>query len=279
MSRIAICNYVGCNGIRCNAVGRHAVKLAKRGMRNAFFCDYHFDNLEGYTAENMQEKGTEKKHGFTFATEFETSSSTKKARMELIDVGYVPTYDCTVDCEYKSPIYDGLNALSKHCATIDRLQNNGQLRIGHECGTHFHVGHKEHINAETMEYIRRFYHSLFIPLCEEMKKDSEKTAKFWGRDFTGYAQPIDRNTWPKEHENFINTQHNPTLEFRLCKFVTADQYMNCAKFCRDVVNAVINNFVLHFNDECENETAYRTHKAQVTAQKIVKLYNKYTANL
>lgn len=282
MARIPICNYVDCDGIRCRSVGTHAIPVAKRGGRNAFFCDMHANRhaMEGYGDENHQRRGIEKVNGFTFSMENETSFSSPIARMELIDVGYVPTHDGTVDIEYKSPIYEGLNALSKHCATFDRLIANDEMRIGYECGSHFHVGHRDHINRETMDYVRRFYHSLFVPLCREMiEQGSEKTAKFWGRDFSSWATPITIASPAMTHTNFINTEHNPTIEFRLCKFRNATQYMQVVKFCRDVVNAIINNFILHFNDNVENITEYRKHKAQIAGEKIVKLYRKYTANL
>jgi hypothetical protein len=285
MARIPICNYTNSLGVRCTACGTVAIPVAKRGGRNAFFCPVHAEHwaMEGYNDENQQGKGTEKKHGFTFSVEFETSHTSIRAKMELVDVGFVPTRDGTVDIEYKSPIYDGLNALSKHCATAETLMNCDELGIDSDCGTHFHVGHKQHINSTTIQYIRRFYHSLFIPLCEEMQaQGNAKTAAFWGRGFTYYASPIENGCYAEAHENFVNVQHDPTIEFRLCKFRNATQYMTCAKFCRDAVNAVINNFVVHFNDMPENgmtQTEYRKHKAQIAGAKIVKLYRKYTANL
>ena len=88
-----------------------------------------------------------------------------------------------------------------------------------------------------------------------------------------------------EHCNFVNLQHDFTIEFRACKFINANQYMTAVKFNRDVVNAIIENFIKHFNDE-EFDTRrystikeYRLHKAQVTAAKLVKLWHKYTANI
>ena len=79
-------------------------------------------------------------------------------------------------------------------------------------------------------------------------------------------------------------QHAHTIEFRACKFVNDKQYMNAVHFCDDVIKAVVVNFVEHFNDTPKdarrypNQTAYRKHKAQTTANKLVKLFEKYTAN-
>lgn len=276
MARIARCM---CNN--CNSIGTVKVPIAKRGDRFGFMCDFHARHLEGYSDENNFRKGNRKANGFTFSAELETSASTAKARGELLDFGFLPTSDCTVDVEYKSPIYEGLNAISKQTASIEKLMQNHELVIGNECGTHFHVGHVDHVNPETMQYIRRFYHSIFVPLSDCMTANPEATANFWGRDFTYYASPIDSRTDAMGHCNFVNLQHSYTIEYRLAKFVNAQQYMNVVKFCRDASAAVIENFVKHFNDtdfdhsRYENQTAYRKHKAEVTANKIVKLYKKY----
>lgn len=268
-----------CNN--CTAIGTVKVPIAKRGDRFGFMCDFHARNLEGYSDENDFRKGNRKQNGFTFSAELETSHSTAKARGELLDFGFLPTHDCTVNVEYKSPIYEGLNAISKQAVSIEKLMDCGELAIGTECGTHFHVGHAEFINPETMQYIRRFYHSIFVPLSDCMVSHPNETNAFWGRSFTYYASPIDRNTDANGHCNFVNLQHDYTVEFRLAKFHNATQYMQIVKFCRDVVNAVIENFIKHFNDtdfdhsRYADQTAYRKHKAQVTANKIVKLYCKY----
>lgn len=284
MARIATCMCP-----TCNRVGTHPVAIANRGNRNGFLCDYHFRNDEGYSFENPTRRGNRKVNGFTFSYELESNGHNQKSRTELANMGFIPTNDSTVRCEYKSPIYEGLNAISKQVVSIEKMVENGWLsfadRNGNTCGTHFHVGHVDGINPRTMEYIRRFYHSLFVPLSNAMVADPNKTAAFWGRNFTYYASPISYHSSAMAHENFINLQHDYTIEFRLAKFQTAAQYMQVAKFCRDVVNAILNNFVAHFNDtdfdtsRYENQTAYRKHKAMVTGNKIVKLWEKYTEGM
>lgn len=278
MARIAKCM---CNN--CNNIGTVKVAIPNRGNRFGFMCDFHARHLEGYTTENDFRKGNRKVNGFTFSAELETSRSTAKARGELLNFGFLPTSDCTVDVEYKSPIYEGLNAISKQTASIEKLVNEGQLAMDSSCGTHFHVGHADHINPETMQYIRRFYHSIFVPLSDCMVANPSETTAFWGRPFTagGWASPINSRSDATEHRNFVNMEHAYTIEFRLAKFRTAEQYMQVVKFCRDTVNAIIENFVKHFNDtdfdrsRYADQTAYRKHKAEVTANKIVKLYKKY----
>ena len=276
----------------CTNEGVIAVPIAKRGGRLGYLCTRCAERERGYSEENNIRYGERKKNGFTFSMELETSSSTVKARAELLDFGFIPTSDVTVDVEYKSPIYEGLNAVSKQCVSIDKLLASGDMRIGNECGTHFHVGHVDYINGETMRYLRRFYNSLFTPLSDAIMADTEKSARFFGRCPNEWAQPITARSrsgnlagYQMEHSMMFNLQHDHTVEFRQAKFVSAGQYMNVAKFAKDVVNALIENFILHFNDEPKDarryptKTAYRKHKADVTAQKLVKLYEKYTENI
>lgn len=280
---------------RCVCCGRLATNrltLRNRGGRAAYLCDFHLEEEHSYSDENDKRRGKEKVNRFTYSWENETSHSTEKARIELMSMGFIPTSDSTVDVEYKSPIYNGLNAPIKQCVSIEDMLHSGDIRIGSNCGSHFHVGHAEHINPETMRYIRRFYNTLFVPLSQAIAADPEKARKFWGRTFTYYASPITENTYSGNvpgyempHENFINLQHEYTIEFRLAKFVTAQQYQNVMRFCKDVVSCIINNFILHFNatdyndSKFESITAYRKHQAEKTARKIVMLYNKYTMGL
>ena len=280
---------------KCVCCGRPATNrltLRNRGERSAFLCDFHYNDMHSYSTENNKRRGCEKVNGFTYSIEFETSYSTEKGRVEIMSLGFIPTFDITVDCEYKSPIYNGLNAPIKQCVSIFDLLINGNIRIDSDCGTHFHVGHSEHINPQTMRYLRRFFNSLFVPLSDAIAADPEKARKFWGRNFVHYASPITNDSTSGNldgdempHTTFVNLQHDYTIEFRLCKFVSAQQYQNVMRFCKDVVSCIINNFILHFNatdyndSKFESITAYRKHQAEKTARKIVMLYNKYTMGL
>ena len=275
-----ICNFPGCR--QCATI---AMPIARRGGRNAYMCEFHAHGMASYSSDNNRRQGKVKNTGDTFGWEFETSCSDLTARSEFIAAKFLPTSDCTVDVEYKSPIYNGLNSISKTFTTFDKLIANGNLKVGDNCGTHTHYGNREYINRETMDYLRRFYHSLFVPLCEKMQVTSNKTAAFWGRDFTYYADKIDRYSNALNHTNFINLQHNNTIEFRLCKYQNAEQMMRVARFIKAVGNCIIENFIKHFNDteidtrRYKNITEYRKHKAQITAQKIVKLYEKAIAEI
>lgn len=287
------CNCIGCGRERMavEVTSWFAVPIAKSGgVKMRYFCP-SCAREQGYSVENGSRTGTRKSHGFTFSIELETMFSSILARGELLDFDFIPTYDSTVNVEYKSPIYEGLNALSKQCVSIEKLATNEELRIGSECGTHLHVGHVQYINDATMRWLRRFNGSLFVPLSEVIMADPEKAERFFGRTSNRWAEPVsfadpsgNFEGWQMKHSAMFNLQHDYTIEFRQAKFVNAEQYMNVVKFGRDVTNAIIENFIKHFMDtdwdrtRYPKRTDYRKHKAQVTAKKLVKLYEKYSAN-
>lgn len=283
------CNFQRIDGTRCNNVATVIVPLANRGNRNACFCTECANRMLGYSDENSTRKGKVKANGFTFSMELETAGRTNgntygaslKGRMELAEKGFVPTSDCTVDIEFKSPIWEGLNAPIKFMPSIESLMESGDLSINESCGTHFHVGHRQYINSETIGYIRRFIHSIFVPLSDCMVAHPTETANLFGRGFEHWAQPITEGTYHSEHCNFANLQHPYTIEWRICKYQNAKQYQNAMRCCKDLTNCIIENFIKHFNDTDYDTTRYSTvakyrkHKAEITAQKMVRIYKKY----
>lgn len=287
MARIPVCMCPG-----CNAVGTVRISIENRGDGNGYMCEFHARRKESYFAKNNNKYGVVKAHGFTFGIELETSRSNLRVRGELMNKGFLPTDDCTCDVEFKSSIYEGLNAISKQAVSIESYLASGELEIDSDCGTHFHVGHSEHINAVTMRYLRRFNGSLFVPLSNAIMADPNKSAKLFGRRPNRWAEPVtmadpsgDYDGDCMKHATMFNLQHDYTIEFRQAKFVNAKQYATMTKFARDAVSCIIKNFIEHFNEQPKDTrryptiTEYRKHKAQVTANKLVALYEKYTANV
>ena len=270
-----------CQCPNCSNLGRFAYPVRRRGNNNAYLCDFHKRALEGYTTENNLRLGTPKANGMTYSIELETMHPTFQARLELCLAGFLPTADCTVDAEFKSPIYEGMNAVKAFLPSIQWLMDTDAMVIDSHCGTHFHVGNHTLINPLTMHYIRRFYNSLFVPLCDAMMNDRLKTAVIFGRDFGQWNTPITMHTDAEEHTNFINVQHEYTLEFRSMFFKTAGQYAAGTDFCRKVAEIVCKGFcekVLEMNLH-ERQTLTIEQKATLkkaadkTARKLVKLYS------
>ena len=290
----------------------------KRGGRVEKMCRACAERNMWYHTQNNKVMGTAKKNGVLCGIEFESSFSDDYARNTIFEYGFIATHDSSLEsdgfgarygrdentCEYVSAIMQGLNRPSKFALTCEHLMNSGHLKINESCGTHFHVSinSMKDVNGSNsgrnsyMDMVRRFYHSLFIPLTEEMARDRNKTERVFGRYFTdhydeygcyirGYAPKINTSTDEHSRYNFINVTANNNIEFRLNKFVNAKQYQNLMKMEVKMVQTIITNFCEHFMDSdfdrtrYENYTAYRRHKAQVTAKKLVKIYNEFAENI
>jgi hypothetical protein len=267
--------------------------MPNRGGNTAYMCRHCAEVNEWYHARNDKNRGVEKKNKVFVGHEYEVSFNDAYARNIMFEFGLIPTNDSSLHgrrtCEFVTGIQSGLNIASKMAATIETLVNGGHLEINDSCGTHFHVSIDSMKDADGnktyMGYIARFYHSLFVPLCKVMQENPEKTEALFGRYFTGYAHTINTNSDASDRYNFINVTNNSNIEFRLNKFVSAKQMQNLMKMEVKMVETIVTNFCEHFNDtdfdrrRYPTRTAYRKHKADVTAKKLVKLYEKYTANI
>ena len=267
--------------------------MPNRGGRMAYMCRDCAMRNRYYHTSNNELQGKAKKNAVCVGWELETSYSNDYARNILFEYGMIPTNDSSLHgtrcCEYVSGIQQGLNIGSKMCVSIEKLIQEGHLQINNSCGTHFHVSvnnmRNEHGVAVYMDYIRRFYHSLFLPLAKAMRENPEKTERLFGRYFTGYASDINEHTDANNRYNFINATNNSNIEFRLNKFVTAKQAQAVTKMEVEMVKCIVTNFCEHFMDtdwdrtRYEKRTHYRKHKAEVTANKLVKLFNKFSENI
>lgn len=281
----ATANARACKCLVCGATGTtdtfHAVPLKNRGGRNGYLCEEHkgYNGDYSYYAKNEAYRG-HASHGFTWSIELEMRRPTATMRGELAAHDFIPTRDCTVDCEFKSPIYGSLKPLAKKLNSIEELMIDGFGDIDESCGTHCHVGHKTWINENSMQSVRRYYHSLFVPLCEVMQEREDDTAALFGRKLGGWASEIGFWSNPLEHANYINVCHDKTIEYRICKMVTARQYMLAVKFATDATKAIVNNFITKFDSSDTAEArAHNKHKADVTAQKLIRLFDKYVAKV
>ena len=299
-------NYAKCTccGSVHNVIEMVSTPMPNRGGRDAFMCRDCATRNRWYHTSNTELQGKAKQNAVCVGWELETSYSDDYARNILFEYGMIPTNDSSLHgtrtCEYVSGIQQGLNIGSKMCATIDKLMQDGHLSINDSCGTHFHVSidsmKDENGNATYMGYIQRYYHSLFVPLANAMRENPEKTERLFGRYFTGYAREIDENVNPNNRYLFINVTNSSNIEFRLNKFVNAKQSQELTKMEVEMVKAIVTNFCEHFQDSYDqidarryyrvvngqrkpSKDAYRKHKAQVTANKLVKLFHKFADNI
>lgn len=231
-----------CSCIGCNRIGVYAHQVRNRGGGNAYLCADHERELASYYRENTERMGTEKAHGYTFSIELECMRPTPTARIELCIKRYLPTHDGTVDAEFKSPIYNGTPAIKSFLPSIQWLIDSGNMVIDDNCGTHFHVGQKTYITPFYMGYIRRYYHSLFVPLSDAMRVNRAKVEYIFGRNLCGWASAVTAASNEMNHSNYLNVEHDFTLEWRLCFFKSAEQYARAVDFCRAATEIVVNDF-------------------------------------
>ena len=278
--------------------------MPNRGGRPSYMCMRCLTQNRSYHTSNNEIQGKEKVNSVGLGIEHETSFSDEYARNIMFEYGFIPTHDCSLNsegngnrygydgntCEYVSGIMQGLNIASKWAVTVEKLIADGHMSLNNSCGTHTHISvncmKDANGNKTYMGYIKRFYHSLFAPLANEMKNNPDETIKVFGRYFDHhYCKAITLNSSENDRYNFINVTNDTNIEFRLNKFQNAKQYQNLIKMEVEMTKAIVTNFCEHFMDtewdtrRYPTRTAYRKHKAQVTAQKLVKLYKKYSANI
>lgn len=274
------------DGTRCNCIGTHRYISAASGGKERCLCDFHFAEMQSYSTENSTKRGTANKMNDirrrqTFSVELETMRPTATARGQLAEKDFVATSDCTVDVEFKSPIWEtGKSAIATMTKTVDLLKRNGDITIDSHCGTHFHVGLKDDnggIKGMTayMDYIRRFYHSLIVPFSDFIMAQPDKGAQVFGRPLGGeWAQPVNMQTPSMEHRNFINVQHEYSLEFRQMFFVNGAQYARAMRLCRRCAEFAI-EWAQNFTEYGNAET--RRAEARKVSAKMIAEYQKAVA--
>ena len=278
----------------CTCEGTHFVAIDRRGGRNGYLCNFHYRSNESYGTRNNNVVGTSKVNGIGIGVEFESSYADEKARAEFSAMGYLPTRDGSLydrngrgrEVEFVSPTNNGFNKLSKEAVSFEKLMRGGHLEANDTCGTHLHVstdGTRDNRGTDYgMDCVRRFYNSLFVPVSDVMYRNPEATEALFGRFFTDYAPMINMNTRQVEGHNqtryaWVNCTNSNRIEYRLVKFVTAKQYQTVVKACIKMTQTVDKNFIQNFNKDYDksrynNRKEYRLHKAQVTANKLIKIY-------
>ena len=211
---------------------------------------------DSYYKKNCTYKGKESKISFSF--EFETSSRAN-ALYELKKYNFIGCSDGSIEgLEWKSVIFYSRKSFHSICRKIDKFAKY----VGNSCGTHLHV------STPYKEKMDQFKRELFQPILNEMIANREKTEKFWGRYFTHYCQAEIRD---RDRYNAFNTISSVnTLEFRLLKFKSAEQYIRACDFCIDTTR-YINNLI------CDE--TFNSEKAKKIGEIIAKKYKEVTENV
>lgn len=265
-----------------------AVAVKSDGNKSRYVChecNAHYNDINYSAHATAAARGKQSAHGTTYAVELELASVDATTRAELAKVGFIATKDCTTDVEFKSaPRGNFCNA--KTWNTLECLLRDGHAAITPNEGTHVHIGNGTvnpngtitpgMINAQTMACLRQYYSAVFAPLYDAMNQRQVATVRLFGRFFNDYAK-CDASVWAGGRKySAINTCHSNTVEWRLTKFRTAEQFRAVLAFEKAATECIVTNFMAYANNYTPREKL--EHKAQVTAKKLVRLFEKHAAN-
>ena len=276
--------------VKCNCCGRsfrveECVKVVDPITHYSYQCRDCYSSMGSYSHEVGTFK-TEigKKISITTGFEFELPRSWSQEKIQLTRIlgkyGYTPTYDCTAGIEWKSPIYRNLNGIAKLLYSV--MENQGlSLARDRSVGTHVNVWSEE-LSSRDWKRIQNYYEIIFRPLYETIMQD-ENHDKLFGRKANNWC-----SGFGLYHECLINMQNdkieNPRIELRICKYHDNKQFMNCLRFSNDFMKTILVNFSRNYmtdnkaaemGKDASYATQHNQHKAEITAQKLVKVYNKY----
>lgn len=192
-------------------------------------------------------KGAIESH--TVGTEFEICESAGSllsesmltyARCELeFTFNSIAESDCTVLMEIPSGIVEGL-AKYRLIKTFDNIDVNGQTLTKVLFSSDSSAGAHTHVYCDCIGWLRNrdVYRNVFEQLEDYLLANREKTVAFFGRYFGGWSETC---SWyaPTEHTNWINLQHNKTVECRLPRILSYKQYIEVLKWWRESI-AVVN---------------------------------------
>ena len=250
---------------------RVTIPSQKNGV---WVCNSHrgSKNLHDYSEENYNRVGKGNADGISISVELESKGKSTSARAYFVKNHFLPTYDSTVDIEYKSPIYTSELPLAKIIGAVEYMNNNSsyQFSVNNEdCGIHTHYGFMD--NHYDFRNLYNHYEKLFKPLENVIKDElsSEQREAIFGRSYDTYNRQL-RYDYPERHENWINIQHRYTLEIRMPRFISAKQYMRFLKCFKKIFKALSTHYI---NRGCTEQAAIKT--GEKLAKIFKKEYNEY----
>ena len=236
---------IECGRMTSQSLGgtRVTIPAQKNGV---WLCEAHrgTNNLRAYSEENSNTVGTPTADGISISVELESMGYSSHARAYFVYNKFIPTYDSTVDIEYKSPIYFSEIPLAKIVGGIEYMDKNDSYKFKvnhHKCGIHTHYGFVDnHFDFTTLS---RHYRELFKPLCDVIDGlSTSDREKIFGRSFEAYNSRCDYS-YPQRHANWINIQHENTLEIRMPRFINADDYMRFVKCFKKIFKALNTHYI------------------------------------
>lgn len=276
---------VECGRMTCEDEGgiRVTIPSQKNGV---WVCSDHRGkrNLRGYGDENDTRVGSGNADNISISVELESMGRSTHARAYLVKNKFMPTEDCTVDIEYKSPIYTSEQPLAKIIGGIEYMDKNRDYRFSvnnQNCGIHTHFGFID--NSYNFQHLRYDYENLFKELADIVENlNYEQLNAIFGREFGDYNRKL-RYSDPTRHENWINIQHNYSIEIRMPRFDTAEKYMRFLKTFKKIFKALNTHYISKggcYNVKHEDIAKKAGHKmAQVFLKEYGSLINELATPL
>lgn len=266
---------VECGRLTCEAEG--GKRVTTPAQRNGVWvcCDHRGrKNLRGYCEENNTHIGSGNADNISISLELESMGASTHARAYLVGNKFIPTSDSTVDIEYKSPIYESEQPLAKIIGGIEYMDTNNsyKFKVNHaSCGIHTHFGFID--NRYNFTRLYEDYEKLFSELDKIVRSLShEEREQIFGRTWGTYNQPINFN-YPNEHTNWINIQHNYSLEIRMPRFVNAVQYMTFLKTFKKMFKALNTHYISKGAEHSVNHARNAVKTSKKMCDIFCKAYN------
>lgn len=263
---------VECGRVTCEADG--GIRVTTPAQRNGVWvCSAHRGkkNLRGYSEENTKYVGSGNADNISISLELESMGIATHVRAYLVSNGFLPTSDSTVDIEYKSPIYTSEQPLAKIIGGIEYFNDSPDYNFkvnAPQCGLHTHFGFID--NRYNFTGLYKDYEILFRELDDIVKNlDDDDKETIFGRGFGDYREPLSFYS-PDRHENWINIQHDYSLEIRLPRFVSAVQYMKFLKTFKKMFKALDT----HYISKGAQHNVNHERNAEKASRKICAIFRK-----
>jgi len=259
----------------CSCCGAHVVPAnATKGANGKYVCNNCLE-IKGYFTRNDNTHHKETTKGFSVGFELECVPYNEAGQAAMCDkrFGFIPTHDGSLPrngVEFKSPIFKSLRGLRRMFRKFTEYADFSNRN----CGQHINVGHTDY-NSYVAEKIRSYKVFLFRPLNDYLSSHPADMERVCGRFFTTYADNMDASPYLDDHSSFINLSHDDRIEYRISKFVDADQYFELTNMWIEMTNALIN-----WTDKvCTYNREQTRLSARKCGNKLVNIFIKYASGL
>lgn len=235
--------------------------------------------VKGYSTSNEMSVHSETQNRFAVGIEWECVPFDKSCEHAMCSGHYalIPTHDSSLPqggVEFKSPMYRNLSALKSSMRSWLKFSDVSDPK----CSQHINFS-AAFLTPNVCRAILQpeHVHLIFDPLRFYMKCNPDETIRVCGKNFSWYAnEELDYS----EHNCWLNLSHmleqSGRMEWRLAKVQNANQYFWLINMCLEILKAIENNFAKYVEGEKTiDDVNVIRHKAELTGNKIVKIFKKY----